>query len=426
MIAGGPFGIIFVAPPTWSTTIMTDNQYTCVDPYLDSFAESFAAANYKAGTIRTYRHLVRKLGRLMDADGIEPSALTPDEAERLGRMVPRKHGQTVRPHHLACRFAQHLIEIGVAQPVPLTEAQVARVALLADFEAYLIKQRGLSPRTIGHTLGFANRFLDHRFGNRTVDLTRLRAADSTDFLQHVLVRRTPYRDKTVTTHLRTFFQYLFARGATATNLALSIPKTAQRWDARLPRHLSPDGVEAVLASVRGNPRHGARDYAMLLLMARLGLRAPEVIAIRLDDIDWRAGELMVRGKGELHDRVPISGEVGEALSHYLRNERGSTTCRAVFVSHRAPHRAFKDGQIVNAILKDALAATGQKPVTPYVGSHVLRHSLATRLVNAGASLDEVGDVLRHRSRSSTMIYARLDIDGLRSIAQPWPVAGGVQ
>ena len=259
-----------------------------------------------------------------------------------------------------------------------------------------------------------------------IDLTRLRAADTISFVQHVLAGRRPYRDKTVATHLRTFFQYLFACGATATNLALSIPKAAQRWDARLPRHLSPDGVEAVLGSVRGNPRHGARDYAMLLLMARLGLRAPEVIAIQLDDIDWRAGELLVRGKGKLHDRLPISAEVGEALSRYLREERGPTTCRTVFVTHRAPHRPFKDGQIVNAILKDALAATGQKPVTPYVGSHLLRHSLATRLVNGGASLDEVGDVLRHRSRSSTMMYARLDIDGLRSIAQPWPVAGGAQ
>lgn len=178
--------------------------------------------------------------------------------------------------------------------------------------------------------------------------------------------------------------------------------------------------------MRGNLRHGARDYAMLLLMARLGLRAAEVIAIQLDDIDWRAGELLVRGKGKLHDRLPITAEVGDALSLYLREERGETSCRAMFVTHRAPHRAFKDGQIVNAILKDALVATGQKPVTPYVGSHLLRHSLATQLVNAGASLDKVGDVLRHRSRTSTMIYARLAIDGLRSIAQPWPVAGGVQ
>jgi integrase/recombinase XerD len=406
--------------------IMTDNQKTCADPYLDSFAQSFAAANYTAATIRTYRHLARELGRLMDDAGVMPSALTPDLADQLARTVARGSETTIRPHNLARRFAEHLIDIGVAQPVPLTAAQIARAALLTDYEAYLIKQRGLSPRTIYHVLRFADRFLDHRFETGIIDLTCLRAADTTSFVQHVLARRTPYRDKTVTTHLRTFFQYLFACGATATNLALSIPKAAQRWDARLPRHLSPDGVEAVLGSVRDNPRHGARDYAMLLLMARLGLRAFEVIAIQLDDIDWRAGELLVRGKGQLHDRLPINAEVGEALSRYLREERGPATCRTAFVTHLAPHRAFKNGQIINTILKDALAATGQKPVTPYVGSHLLRHSLATQLVNAGASLDEVGDVLRHRSRISTMVYARLDIDGLRSIAQPWPVAGGVQ
>lgn len=405
---------------------MTDNPKTCVDPYLDSFAQSFAAANYTVGTIRTYRHLARKLGRLMDTAVIAPSALTPDRADQLARTTARGPGSKIRFHNLARRFAEHLIDIGVAQPAPLTEAQIARAALLTDYEAYLVKQRGLSPRSIYHVLRFADRFLDHRFGTGLIDLTRLRAADTISFIQHVLAGRHPYRDKTVTSHLRTFFQYLFARGATATNLALSVPKAAQRWDARLPRHLSPDGVEAVLASVRSNPRHGARDYAMLLLMARLGLRAPEVIAIQLDDIDWRTGELLVRGKGKLHDRLPITAEVGEALSRYLREERGLTTCRTVFVTHRAPHRAFKNGQIINAILKDALAATGQKPVTPYVGSHLLRHSLATQLVNAGASLDEVGDVLRHRSRTSTMVYARLDIDGLRSIAQPWPVAGGVQ
>lgn len=407
---------------------MTGYPRNCVDPYLDSFAQSYATANYTAGTIRTYRCLARKLGQLMDAAGIAPSALTPDLADRLARTAPRGRDTMVRLHNLARRFAEHLIDIGVASLVlsPVTREQAARAQLLADFEAYLGKQRGLGKRTISHLLRFAEQFLDHRFGTGMIDLARLRTADATSFIQHVLAGRQSFRDKTMTTHLRTFFQYLFARGATATNLALSIPKVAQRWNARLPRHLVPDGVEAVLASVRGNPRHGARDYAMLLLMARLGLRAFEVIAIQLDDIDWRAGELLVRGKGMLHDRLPISVDVGEALSRYLREERGPATCRTLFVTHRAPHLAFKGGQIVNAILKDALAATGQKPVTPYVGSHMLRHSLATRLVNAGASLDEVGDVLRHRSRKSTMIYARLDIDGLRSIAQPWPVAGGVQ
>lgn len=405
---------------------MTNNPNSCIDPYLDSFAQSFAAANYKASTIKNYLNLTRKLGGLMDTAGITPSALTPDLADGLARPLASKSDTTIRFHNLARRFAEHLIDIGVAQPAVPTEAQIARMELLADYEAYLAGQRGLSPRTIYHTLRFANRFLDHRFGTAAIDLTCLRAANVIGFIQHLLTGKQPYRDKTVATHLRTFFQYLFARGITATNLALCIPKLAKRWDARLPRHLPPDAVEAVLTSARSNPRHGARDYAMLLLMARLGLRAPEVIAIQLEDIDWRAGELLVRGKGGLHDRLPISDEIGTALSLYLREERGEARCRTVFITYRAPYRGFKDGQIVNAILRDALAATGQKPPTPYVGSHILRHSLATRLVNAGASLDEVGDMLRHRSRSSTMIYARLDIEGLRSIAQPWPVVGDGQ
>lgn len=161
---------------------------------------------------------------------------------------------------------------------------------------------------------------------------------------------------------------------------------------------------------------------MLLLMARLGLRAPEVIAIRLDDIDWRAGELLVRGKGQRHDRLPIPADVGEAIAGYIRDERVSAS-RMLFVSLRAPNGPFKDGQVINDILKDAFAATGVTPPGPYVGSHVLRHSLATNMVRNGASLAEIGDMLRHRSRASTMIYAKLDIDGLRSIAKPWPAAG---
>jgi len=405
---------------------MTNNLKTCLDPYLDSFAQSIAVASYTAGTIRTYRHLVRKVGRLMDKAGIDPSALTPEIADRLAQKGDRRPPGTIRLHNLARKLAEHLIDIGVAQRTPVTKAQAVRNALLTDYEAYLVKQRGLSTRTIYNMLRYANRFLDHRFGDAMIDVPRLRAADATNFIQHLVARKRPFRDKTATTHLRTFFQYLFGRGATKTNLALTVPKKAQRWNARLPRHLSPDGVEAVLRSVRDNPQHGARDYAMLLLMARLGLRAFEVVAIQLDDVDWRAGELLVRGKGKLYDRLPVTAEVGNALSRYLRDERGKTTCRTMFVTHRAPRRPFKDGQIINAILKDALAATGQKPVTPYVGSHVLRHSLATRLVNAGASLAEVGDVLRHRSRASTLIYARLDADGLRSVAQPWPVTGDVK
>ncbi|AGB73210.1 MULTISPECIES: site-specific integrase [Rhizobium] len=402
------------------------DQTTSLDPYFGSFEESLFARNYKPATLQNYRNLLRRLGRLIDGEGIAPSALTAELAVELGRRVPTSPKAQIKVPNLAKLFVQHLIEIGVATRPPLTAAQAERHELLGSLELYLLRQRGLSPRSVKHVLGFAVRFLAHRFGDTMLDLAALSARDVIAFMEHVVARKTPYRDKTLSTHLRCFFQYLFAQGLTTTNLSLCVPRVHKPWGERLPRYLSPDEVEAVLASVATHPRRGARDYAMLLLMARLGIRAPEVMAIQLDDIDWRAGELLVRGKGQRHDRLPIPPDVGEAISRYLREERTSTTTRTLFVSHRAPNRPFKDSQIINSILREAFAITGVKPSTPYVGSHVLRHSLATNLVRAGASLEEIGDLLRHRSRATTMIYAKLDTDGLRTIAQPWPIAEAAQ
>ncbi len=398
------------------------DQPTCLDPYIASFEESLSSRNYKPATLNNYGCLLRRYGRLLDAEGIAPSALTPDLAVELGHRLPATPKSQVKIPNLARLFVAHLIEIGVATRPPLTPAQAERAELLGSFETYLVRQRGLSPRTIYHVLRFADRFLDHRFGDDMLDLLALNVRDVAAFMEYLVTRKRPFRDKTPATHLRSFFQYLFAQGLTTTNLSLCVPRAHKPWGARLPRYLSPEEVDAVVASVRSNPRRGARDYAMLLLMARLGLRAPEIIAIQLDDIDWRAGELLVRGKGQQHDRLPIPPDVGEAISEYLREDRSSATTRTLFVTHRAPNRPFKDSQVINAILKEAFAATGVKPPTPYVGSHVLRHSLATNMVRAGASLEEIGDLLRHRSRATTMIYAKLDTDGLRSIAQPWPTS----
>lgn len=401
---------------------MEKSDHTCLDQYLAAFEESLASRNYKPDTLKNYRYLLRRFGRLLDDEAIAPSALTPDLAVELGRRLPATPQSQIKVPNLARLFVAHLIEIGVATRPPLTPAQAERTELLSNFETYLIRQRGLSPRTIYHVLRFADRFLDHRFGDNMLDLPALNVGDVVAFMEHLLTRKRPFRDKTPATHLRSFCQYLFAKALTTTNLSLCVPRAHKPWGARLPRHLSPDEVEAVVASVRSNTRRGARDYAMLLLMARLGLRAPEIIAIQLDDIDWRAGELMVRGKGQQYDRLPIPPDVGEAISEYLREDRSSATTRALFVTHRAPNRPFKDSQVINTILKEAFAATGVKPPTPYVGSHVLRHSLATNMVRVGASLEEIGDLLRHRSRATTMIYAKLDSDGLRSIAQPWPTS----
>lgn len=409
-----------------TTTSTCHDESTCLDQYLSSFEASLIDQDYKPETIKTYRVLIRRLGRIMAERGIEPTNLTVEVAAELAKDEERNRREPHKCANMARRFVSHLIEIGVVRATPPTAKQIARDALRREYEDYLRRQLGLSERTIYHCWRFADRFLDHRFGDAEDEFSGITPADIVGFLQHLTGRKPPFKDKTPPTHLRNFFRYLFKRGLTGVNLALCVPRVAQRYDRRLPRHLDPRQVEALLTAVRNGSKHARRDYAMILLMARLGLRASEVIATQLDDIDWRTGELLVRGKGQRHDRMPIPPDVGEALAVYIRHDRVSSASRALFVRERAPHSPFKDGQILNNILRGAFAATGLKPPCSYVGSHVLRHSLATNMVRNGASLAEIGDMLRHRARSSTMIYARLDIDGLRSIAQNWPVAGGAQ
>lgn len=303
------------------------------------------------------------------------------------------------------------------------DAKSSNDPLKLEYEDYLRNQRGLSERTIYHCWRFADRFLQFRFGGKTHDLRKIAPTDIVRFMQHLVARGKPFRDKTPPTHLRNFFRFLFKSGKTNVDLTPTVPRVAQKYASSLPRHLTPEQVETLIAAVRTDTAIGRRNYAMVLLLARLGLRAAEVIAIRVDDIDWRAGELLVRGKGKLHDRLPLPKDVGEALVNYIRRDRAATS-RALFVSQRAPRKPFANAQIINEVLKDAFERTNLKPPTRYVGSHILRHSLATSMVQRGASLAEIGDVLRHRARRSTMIYAKLDLEGLRSIAPEWPAAGG--
>lgn len=297
--------------------------------------------------------------------------------------------------------------------------------LKLEYEDYLRNQRGLSEKSIYDCWRFADRFLHFRFKGRRPDLPKITPVDIARFMQQLVSRGRPFRDKTPPTHLRNFFRFLFRSGKTNVNLTPSVPRIAQKYASTLPRHLSPEQVETLIAATKADTAAGRRNYAMVLLMARLGLRAAEVITIQIDDIDWRAGEFLVRGKGQLHDRLPLPKDVGEALSNYIRQDR-VTTSRVLFVWHRAPHMPFADSQVISEVLRKAFERTKLNPPTRYVGSHILRHSLATDMVRRGASLAEIGDVLRHRSRASTMVYAKLDVEGLRSVAQDWPVAGGVK
>ena len=189
--------------------------------------------------------------------------------------------------------------------------------------------------------------------------------------------------------------------------------------ASVPRSISLEQIERVLAGIDRRSGSGKRDYAMLLLLATYGLRAAEVASLTLDDIDWRTGTILIRGKGKRNDRMPLPEDVGKAIVDYIRNGRRGSS-RTLFVSNKVPYQPFVDLTILNTVLRAAFAETGLAPPQKYVGSHLLRHSLATDMLRKGASLDEIGDVLRHRSRVSTTIYAKHDVEGLRSIARTWP------
>jgi integrase/recombinase XerD len=394
--------------------------------HLDQFRKHLIDQSHSELTVSKYSLCVGVLAQMMKTERIALEDL--DEAQAVALIARAGWNRTRRTYaaFIVGRFVRFLSEQGVGKPaLPLTVKEIARAELRRDYETYLRRQRGLSERTVFHSWRIADRFLEFRFGKELGDLSRITTTDIVGFLQHLTTRTPPLRDKTLSPHLRNFFRYLFKAGKTATNLALAIPSVAQRYGTRLPRHLTTEQVDMLVRAVRTDSAGGRRNSAMVMLLARLGLRGPEVIAMQLDDIDWRSGEVMVRGKGNRHDRVPLPPDVGEALADYIKSDR-TTPSRALFVTEREPHRPFKNAQLLNNILRAAFAKTGLKPPAPYVGSHILRHSLATNLVQRGASLEEIGDMLRHRSRASTMLYARLDIDGLRSIAQPWPVAGSAK
>ena len=392
----------------------------------ECFLRNLRDQGYAVCTLRTYDTAISRFGAAIGELGIKASRLDARQVERLRAAVLAGVKPSVRINTKFCldRFIDALVEAGVAErPEPPKKAATALERLRTEYETYLRELRGLTEATIYHCVRFLDRFMTFRFGETLGNLDDITSADIVAFLREVMGRKTPYRDKTPPTHLRSLFRFLFWSGKTKRDLASSLPRVASLRETHLPRSLKPEEIERLIDAVWGPDAVGRRNYAMLMVLARLGLRAPEVIAIQLDDIDWRAGAILIRGKGKRHDRMPLPEEVGQAIVDYIRNGRRGSS-RTLFVSSKVPHRPFVDATILNATLRAAFKETGLKPPQKYIGSHLLRHSLATDMLRKGASLDEIGNVLRRRSRTSTTIYAKHDVEGLRTIARDWPVEGG--
>lgn len=286
------------------------------------------------------------------------------------------------------------------------------------YARYLREERTLADTTITNYVPFIRDFLIDRFGSGPIKLTHLRSADVVTFIQRRAPQLHQKRAKLLTTALRSFFRYIRYRGDNALDLAAAVPTVANWSMPSIPRAISTEQVQQLLHRCSRRTAIERRDYAILLLLARLGLRASEVVKLELDDIDWEAGCLRVHAKGGQGTQLPLPSDVGEAIVAYLRQGRSSSQSRRVFLRAKAPIRSLLGPSAVDSIIRHALERTGIS--TPTKGAHQFRHGLATQMLRTGASLGEIGEVLGHRSPETTKLYTKVDLDALRTLALPWP------
>ena len=385
---------------------------------LDGFATRLKAEGYARKSAMIKLRLVGHLSRWLQHQGLDIEALDEPriDAFLLARgpgSVRQGDGKTVR------QLLAHLRANGRLPPVPSSADNATPFAPIERrYERFLVSERGLSRATVENYLPIIHTFLAERFATRTVALETLTVQDVNQFIVRKSRRLSHSSAKLLVTALRSFLRHLYQRAELPVDLASALLPVVSWRLSGVPKSLASEQVEAIIDSCDLSTATGRRDRAILLLLARLGLRGGEVAAMTLDDLDWDAGVVFVSGKSQRREALPLPRDVGEALATYLRNGRPRCATRCVFVRVRAPHRGFAGPAAVGDLVRRALARAGIDP--PRKGSHLLRHSLATAMLRHGASLEEIGQILRHRHPETTQIYAKVDLEALRALAPTWP------
>lgn len=395
-------------------------ELSCAGPLgccIEGFAAQLSSQGYAPETVHAKCDLLAGLSRWLERRNLALGALGERELKQF-QASRRRQGKTRRGDPAtAQQFLQYLREHGHTAPAVQTLDMHPAALVVHDFEGFLRSERGLSTATVVFYVGVVRRFLREQFGRKALHLDRLRAQDLHGFVVREIQRVGRTHGRNTVTALRSFMRFLLMRGAVHIDLACTLPGVATWRLSHLPQSLRPEQVEQLLASCDLGSSSGKRDYAILLLLARLGLRGGEVLNLLLDDLDWERGEIVVRGKGSRLERLPLPADVGAAVVRYLREVRPSCATRRVFVRMKAPYQGLEQSAIC-CVVRRTLARAGLDP--EHKGAHLLRHSLATNLLRRGASLSEIGQLLRHRQPTTTQIYAKVDIEALRGIALPWP------
>lgn len=390
-------------------------------PYVAGFAEELLELGYTQNSAEQHVCFIAHLDRWLLAEGLGVADLSDSMIERY--LSERQAAGYVL--HLSTKAMRPLLAflgpLDVLPPAPPARPDPVE-ELLDRYRGYLLTERGLTPATVVGYVHLARPFLASRLRGDRLDLAGLSAAEVVGFVLASCPGRATGTAKLIVTVTRSLLGWLHLTGMVEVSLASSVPAVAGWKLAGLPQVLSPTQLRALLASCDRRTPTGRRDYAIMLLLIRLGLRAGEVARLGLDDIDWRAGELRVVGKANRGESLPLPADVGAAITAYLRRGRpGSAQGRSVFVRVHAPHKALTAGGVGNVV-----NAAGQRAGLGHVHAHQLRHSAATSMLRAGSTLAEVGQVLRHRSAFNTAIYAKVDQDALAVLARPWPTTRDIE
>jgi site-specific recombinase XerD len=391
-------------------------------PHLGSFADWLSQQGYRRQTGIQKLRLFALLSRWLAEHRISLQQLDQQRIEQFCKTQRTQLRQHRQVRHTLTQLLRHLRQFRVVpdQQPPQIESPTDRV--LHEYGLFLAQERGLSQPTLDNYLPVVQRFLIHAFGTKPLRLDRLGVSTINRFILRDRSKFSPKRVQLTTTALRSFLGFLHLRGQLAAPLAAAVPTVAAWRLSELPQFLEPGQVQQILHSCNRRTPCGRRDYAALLLLARLGLRAGEVVHLSLEDINWRQGEVLVRGKSAREHRLPLPPDVGRALAAYLQKDRPACSCRRLFIRMKAPHVGFSSSVAVCDIVRRALSRAHLEP--GHKGAHLLRHSLATQMLRGGASLTQIGQILRHQLPQTTEIYAKVDLAALRSLAQPWP--GGVR
>ena len=393
-------------------------QFGPLDNYIPAFLSLLSSQGFTQVSLRIKAQILGNFNHWISKQRINICELDEETIDSFFSQHPRPGYLRRGDFSTLCSLIRWLREIHEVKTLlpKIDKSELQNIK--NSFSLYLEQERGLTQATLNNYLPVIHCFLAERFGIGDVMLNEIDASDVTCFvLRHarIMGRRSA---QLMTTALRGFFRFLYLRGDISFDLASSVPTVADWRMSDLPKSLESDEVELLLQSCDRLNTTGQRDYAILILLARLGLRAGEIVAMTLDDIHWEAGLVTIHGKGARRDQLPISQDIGDAMATYIRYGRPPCNTRRVFIRARAPRKGFSSSVAISNIVHRALKRTGLNPIRK--GAHLLRHSLASKMLHHGASLSEIGEILRHSTQNTTEIYTKIDLPALSTLAEPWP------